>query len=77
MSAWLFSQAWPYLIGLIALLGVYLRGKAAARSEERNAALKRMIRRSEKRTEIEDAIDQDTDLVRRAHDSGVVRHTEH
>lgn len=67
----------PYLIGLMALFGVYARGKAAARSEERNAAMKRMIRRSEKRTEIEDAIDQDADLVRRAHDSGVVRHTEH
>ncbi len=77
MSAWLFSQAWPYLIGLVALLGVYLRGKAAARAEERDYAMKRMIRRSEKRTEIEDAIDQDTDLVSRAHAAGVVRHTEH
>ncbi len=26
MSAWLFSQAWPYLIGLMALFGVYWRG---------------------------------------------------
>ena len=73
MTAWLISQAAPYLIGLMALLGVYLRGRASARAEERDAAMKRMIRRTTKRTEIEDAIDQDTDLVRRAHASGLVR----
>jgi len=77
MTAWIISQAWPYMIGLVALVGFYLRGKAAARDEERDEAMKRMIRRTNKRQEIEDAIEQDVDLVRRAHDSGVVRHTEH
>ena len=27
MSAWLISQAWPYLLGLGALVGVYWRGR--------------------------------------------------
>jgi len=27
LIAWLFSQAWPYLIGLMALFGLYQRGR--------------------------------------------------
>lgn len=27
MTAWLISQAWPYLIGLMALMGLYWRGR--------------------------------------------------
>lgn len=27
MTAWLISQAWPYLLGLGALVGVYWRGR--------------------------------------------------
>ena len=27
MTAWLIAQAWPYLIGLMALVGVYWRGR--------------------------------------------------
>ena len=71
-------EHWLLIAGALGILAAFLRGKASARAEERDYAMKRMIRRSQKRTEIEDAIDQDTDLVRRAHASGVVvRHTEH
>ena len=65
-------EYWPWLIGLMALFGVHAHGKAAQRATDRAEAMKRMIRRSENRLEIEDAIDQDTDLVSRAHAAGVV-----
>ena len=31
MTAWLISQAWPYIIGLVGLLGVYLSGRHSGR----------------------------------------------
>lgn len=77
MTAWLISQAWPYLLGLMALVGLYLRGQHNGVVKAHRDTLEAFAKRTKQRQEIEDAIDQDADLVRRAHDSGVVRHTEH
>ena len=45
MTAWLISQVWPYALGLMALVGVYWRGrhngKVAARRDTLEAYEKR------------------------------------
>jgi hypothetical protein len=73
MTAWLIAQAWPYLIGLMALLGVYWRGRHNGKVAAHRDTLESYAKRSKQRLEIEDAIDQDPDLVRRAVAAGVVR----
>ena len=76
MTAWLISQAWPYALGLVALLGVYWRGRYNGTVKARRDTMEGLAKAAKKRLEIEDAIDQDTDLVARATRAGVVRHTE-
>jgi hypothetical protein len=44
MTAWLIAQAWPYLIGLVALVGLYLRGKHDGRAAEGRETLQRYAR---------------------------------
>lgn len=41
MTAWLISQALPYLIGLMALLGVYWRGKHNGKVDAHRDTLER------------------------------------
>ena len=77
MTAWLIAKAIPYLLGLMAVLGIYWRGKHNGVVKAHRDTMDSLAKAAKKRLEIEDAIDQDTDLVRRAHDAGVVRHTEH
>lgn len=81
MIATLIANVAPYLIGLMALVGLYWRGKHNGRVAEANDA---MVKRAAavtaaeaKRREIENEIDQDVDLVRRAARAGIVRHAEH
>lgn len=65
------------LAGLLAFLAVWGLAKREARRETALAAAERIAKAERKRGRIEDEIDQDTDLVRRARNAGVVRHTEH
>lgn len=65
------------LAGLMAFLAVWGLAKREARRETALQAAERIAKAERKRGKIEDEIDQDTDLVRRAHSVGVVRHTEH
>jgi hypothetical protein len=65
------------LAGLLAFLAIWGLAKRQARQETALQAAERIAKAEIKRGRIEDEIDQDTDLVRRAHASGVVRHTEH
>lgn len=62
---------------LLAFLAVWGLAKREARQETALHAAERIAKAERKRGRIEDEIDQDTDLVRRAHSVGVVRHTEH
>ena len=39
MIAWLISQAWPYLLGLVALLGVYWRGRYNGKADAHRKTL--------------------------------------
>lgn len=81
MTAWLIAQAAPWVLGLMAVLGVYWRGHHNGKVAEAKAAMeKRAVEKAkalETRWDIDHAIDQDVDLVARAAASGVVRHTEH
>jgi len=77
MIAWLIAHIAPYLIGLMAVLGVYWRGKHNGKVEAHRDTLEASMKATQTRQEIEDAIDQDADLVSRARAAGVVRHTEH
>ena len=70
------AVAW-LLAGLVAFAGVWGVAKRDARRETALAAAERIAAAEIKRGKIEDDIDQDTDLVRRARAAGVVRHTEH
>jgi len=65
------------LAGLLAFLAIWGLAKRQARQETALQAAERIAKAEIKRGRIEDEIDQDTDLVRRAHASGLVRHTEH
>jgi hypothetical protein len=65
------------LAGLLAFLAVWGMAKRQARQETALQAAEHIAKAEIKRGRIEDEIDEDTDLVRRAHASGVVRHTEH
>jgi len=42
--SWLFSQVWPYLLGLMALFGLYQRGR---HNGEVKAARKKMQKRAD------------------------------
>lgn len=77
MTAWLISQVWPYALGLMALVGAYARGRHNGKADAHRDTLEAAIKATKTRQEIEDEIDQDADLVRRAARAGVVRHTEH
>ena len=70
------AVAW-LLAGLVAFAGVLGMAKRDARRETALAAAERIAAAEIKRGKIENDIDQDTDIVRRARASGVVRHTEH
>lgn len=81
MIALLFSPirraaGWALAV-LMAFLAVWGLAKREARRETALQAAERIAKAERKRGRIEDEIDQDTDLVRRAHSVGVVRHTEH
>ena len=65
------------LAGLLAFLAVWGMAKRDARRETALQAAERIAKAERKRGKIEDEIDQDTDLVRRARSVGIVRHTEH
>jgi len=65
------------LAGLLAFLAVWGLAKREARRETALQAAERIAKAERKRGRIEDEIDQDTDLVRRAKSAGIVRHTEH
>jgi hypothetical protein len=65
------------LAGLLAFFAIWGLAKRQARQETALQAAERIAKAEIKRGRIEDEIDEDTDLVRRAHASGVVRHTEH
>ena len=57
MTAWLIAQAWPYLIGLVALLGVYWRG----RHNGKVAASREVMERYAKTRKQMDAVDTEND----------------
>ena len=65
------------LAGILAFLAVWGMAKREARRETALQAAERIAKAELKRGRIEDEIDQDTDLVRRAKSAGIVRHTEH
>lgn len=73
----LFSEAGAWLAGLVALvlavLGVYSKGKRAARQETALEAAERMAKAHDTRRKIEDDIQEDVDLYDRAKRSGIVR----
>ncbi len=46
MMAWIISQAAPYLIGLVALLGVYWRGKHAGKVDATRDVMNRYNKRA-------------------------------
>ena len=62
---------------VVALMAVWGLAKREARRETALQAAERIAKAELKRGRIEDEIDQDTDLVRRAKSAGIVRHTEH
>lgn len=62
---------------VVALMAVWGLAKRDARRETALQAAERIAKSELKRGRIEDEIDQDTDLVRRAKSAGIVRHTEH
>ena len=66
------ALAW-LLAGLVAVAGVWGMAKRDARRETALEAAERIAAAEIKRGKIEDDIDQDTDLVRRARNAGVVR----
>ena len=66
------ALAWA-VAGLVALLGVWGLAKRDARRKTALEAAERYAKAEIKRGKIEDDIDQDTDLVRRARSAGVVR----
>ena len=65
------------MAGLLAFLAVWGLAKREARRETALQAAERIAKAELKRGRIEDEIDQDTDLVRRAKSAGIVRRTEH
>lgn len=65
------------LAGILAFLAVWGLAKREARRETALEAAERIAKAERKRGRIEDEIEQDTDLVRRAKSAGIVRHTEH
>jgi hypothetical protein len=77
LIAALLPDLWPYIAGLLALIGgavgLYAKGRGDAKAKTALDAAERSFKAERNRTRIEDDIDQDTDLVRRAHDSGLVR----
>ena len=77
MTAWLISQVWPYALGLMALVWAYARGRHNGKADAHKHTLEAAIKAAKTRQEIDDAIDQEADLVSRAHAAGIVRHTEH
>jgi hypothetical protein len=71
-------RAAGWLLGaVIAFLAVWGLAKRDARRETALQAAERIAAAEIKRGEIENEIDEDTDLVRRAKSVGVLRHTEH
>lgn len=66
------ALAW-LLAGLAAVWAIRAGAKREARMETALEAAERMAAAEIKRGKIEDDIDQDTDLVRRAKSAGVVR----
>lgn len=77
IPGWL-KRALAWLVaGLGIIWAAWLAGKREARRETALEAAERIAKAEIKRGRIDDGIDQDTDLVRRARASGVVRHTEH
>jgi hypothetical protein len=59
---------------LVALIGgAYWRGGADASQDAKARATRHALDAEQGRERIEDAIDQDSDLARRAHDVGLVR----
>ena len=71
-------RAAGWLLGaVVAFLAVWGLAKREARRETALQAAERIAKSELKRGRIEDEIDQDTDLVRRAKSAGIVRHTEH
>lgn len=77
MTAWLIAKALPWVLGLMGLVGLYWRGHHNGVVKAHRETMDSLAKAAKKRLEIEDAIDQDTDLVSRAHAAGVVRHAEH
>lgn len=73
MIPWLISQAWPYALGLVALLWAYASGKHNGKVAAHRKTMDATMKAIKNRQEIDDAIDQDADLVSRAHAAGVVR----
>jgi predicted metal-dependent hydrolase len=73
----LLPDIWPYIIGLVSLLGValglYRKGRKDVRTESALEAAERMAKAHENRSKIEDEIQQDVDLVARAAAAGIVR----
>ena len=67
--------AW-LLAGLVAVASVWGMAKRDARRETALEAAERIAKAEIKRGRIDDDIDQDTDLVRRARAAGVVRPSE-
>lgn len=77
MTAWLISQVWPCAFGLMALVWAYARDRHNGKADAHKHTLEAAIKAAKTRQEIDDAIDQEADLVSRAHAAGIVRHTEH
>jgi len=58
---------------VLAVLGAWIAGRREARQEARTEALRGDVEAYKTRERIEDAIDQDVDLVARAKRAGVLR----
>jgi hypothetical protein len=76
LSPFLKAAVWA-TSGILAFMAVWGLAKREARRETALEAAERIAKAERKRGRIEDEIDQDTDLVRRAKSAGIVRHTEH
>lgn len=73
MTAWIIAKLWPLIAVICAIPLIYWRGKHNGKVEAHRDTLEAFAKRTKQRQEIEDAIDQDADLVRRAAAAGVVR----
>jgi hypothetical protein len=73
---WLTAPFRWALVGIAAVLATWVAGRHYQRQRAADEAQRAALDNLQTRERIENAIEGDTDLVRRAASAGVVRHTE-